>query len=124
MFFLLETKTAYELRIRDWSSDVCSSDLDARACRHLSGSHRHLRHRGKRRRLPTGDPGCGGRRCVRQPAGGARPERRGTEGQHVGDRKSAEEGKRVSVRVDIGGCRNVKKKNSNKCERYYTLPKQ
>src|SRR3546814_8603853 len=26
-FFLFEQKTAYELRISDWSSDVCSSDL-------------------------------------------------------------------------------------------------
>src|SRR3546814_10543788 len=27
-FFLFKQKTAYELRISDWSSDVCSSDLD------------------------------------------------------------------------------------------------
>src|SRR3546814_16438704 len=27
MFFLFKQKTAYELRISDWSSDVCSSDL-------------------------------------------------------------------------------------------------
>src|SRR3546814_8463858 len=26
-------KTAYEMRIRDWSSDVCSSDLQPRASR-------------------------------------------------------------------------------------------
>src|SRR3546814_8853428 len=26
-FFCFKRKTAYELRIRDWSSDVCSSDL-------------------------------------------------------------------------------------------------
>src|SRR3546814_3514049 len=26
-FFLFKQKTAYELRISDWSSDVCSSDL-------------------------------------------------------------------------------------------------
>src|SRR3546814_9230531 len=25
--FLFKQKTAYEMRIRDWSSDVCSSDL-------------------------------------------------------------------------------------------------
>src|SRR3546814_6115735 len=28
MFFLFKQKTAYEVRISDWSSDVCSSDLD------------------------------------------------------------------------------------------------
>src|SRR3546814_15741646 len=27
-FFFFKQKTAYELRISDWSSDVCSSDLD------------------------------------------------------------------------------------------------
>src|SRR3546814_14132856 len=27
MFFCCKQKTAYELRISDWSSDVCSSDL-------------------------------------------------------------------------------------------------
>src|SRR3546814_2043653 len=32
-FFFFKQKTAYEMRISDWSSDVCSSDLDARARR-------------------------------------------------------------------------------------------
>src|SRR3546814_5364364 len=27
MFFVFKQNTAYEMRIRDWSSDVCSSDL-------------------------------------------------------------------------------------------------
>src|SRR3546814_5242944 len=32
-FFFFKQKTAYEMRISDWSSDVCSSDLeDAAAC--------------------------------------------------------------------------------------------
>src|SRR3546814_9604541 len=29
MFFFFKQKTAYEMRISDWSSDVCSSDLRA-----------------------------------------------------------------------------------------------
>src|SRR3546814_11790796 len=29
-FFLFKQKTAYEMRISDWSSDVCSSDLRVR----------------------------------------------------------------------------------------------
>src|SRR3546814_9425623 len=29
-FFFFKQKTAYELRISDWSSDVCSSDLMSR----------------------------------------------------------------------------------------------
>src|SRR3546814_5064976 len=29
LFFFFKQKTAYEVRISDWSSDVCSSDLGA-----------------------------------------------------------------------------------------------
>src|SRR3546814_6646356 len=28
LFFFFKQKTAYEMRISDWSSDVCSSDLE------------------------------------------------------------------------------------------------
>src|SRR3546814_6019825 len=31
MFFFFKQKTAYEMRISDWSSDVCSSDLLAKS---------------------------------------------------------------------------------------------
>src|SRR3546814_3359684 len=31
IFFFFKQKTAYEMRISDWSSDVCSSDLAAGA---------------------------------------------------------------------------------------------
>src|SRR3546814_16675032 len=31
--FVVKQKTAYEVRISDWSSDVCSSDLDVRVDR-------------------------------------------------------------------------------------------
>src|SRR3546814_10792011 len=37
VFFFFKQKTAYEMRISDWSSDVCSSDL-ARAAAALHGS--------------------------------------------------------------------------------------
>src|SRR3546814_20678028 len=37
MFFFFKQKTAYEMRISDWSSDVCSSDL-SRYCFPLHGS--------------------------------------------------------------------------------------
>ena len=31
MFFLFKQKTAYEIKECDWSSDVCSSDLEIKA---------------------------------------------------------------------------------------------
>src|SRR3546814_1922040 len=57
LFFFFKQKTAYELRISDWSSDVCSSDLRAAACAVLRkrpddpGIHR------ARRRTGAADPG-------------------------------------------------------------------
>src|SRR3546814_6659639 len=38
IFFFFKQKTAYEMRISDWSSDVCSSDL-------LAAGHDHDDHR-------------------------------------------------------------------------------
>src|SRR3546814_19824364 len=40
--FFYKQKTAYELRISDWSSDVCSSDLEADADRQRAGDDRDV----------------------------------------------------------------------------------
>src|SRR3546814_10262291 len=43
-FFVCKQKTAYEMRISDWSSDVCSSDLKASDHRMLlAAAEKHLR---------------------------------------------------------------------------------
>src|SRR3546814_6182381 len=60
-FFFFKQKTAYEMRISDWSSDVCSSDLPARSvrpeppartgpARRRRGNRRCQADRGSRRR--------------------------------------------------------------------------
>src|SRR3546814_1429776 len=41
-FLLFKQKTAYELRISDWSSDVCSSDLRAHQDEERAGFDAHL----------------------------------------------------------------------------------
>src|SRR3546814_3090719 len=44
MFFFFKQKTAYEMRTRDWSSDVCSSDLrwwESRSARSRSNGASH-----------------------------------------------------------------------------------
>src|SRR3546814_1635360 len=51
MFFFFKQKTAYEMRISDWSSDVCSSDLDS------SRRQRGLALPGERRCAPDADRG-------------------------------------------------------------------
>src|SRR3546814_4168769 len=48
--FFFKQKTAYEMRISDWSSDVCSSDLEILACSSRLGwmpqpATRHRRYR-------------------------------------------------------------------------------
>src|SRR3546814_1715116 len=78
MFFFFKQKTAYEMRISDWSSDVCSSDLpdrqepwagkDGRACR---------RTRPRPRRRPVLRRGQGSARCEARRAG-AHARRRAT----------------------------------------------
>src|SRR3546814_4131615 len=99
MFFCMQ-KTAYELRISDWSSDVCSSDLADR-------EHAHA-PREIRPRKPESDVENQARieprfRRAEQEAqdvehlgrsGEGEPQRR----QPPGERKSVGEGKSVSVR--------------------------
>src|SRR3546814_17285302 len=140
------------MRISDWSSDVCSSDLVAEA--RLAVDHRTVAAADHR----PGDPGRPGDRAAgaRRPVGGvrARPGLRqlpgavpvlqglpGAAGAPGGalamgprparhgaitavpdlrslrnrpDRKSVVSGKRVSVRVSLGGSRTINKKKPQK----------
>src|SRR3546814_8689348 len=44
MFFFFKQKTAYEMRISDWSSDVCSSDLRSPESKpSIKPRHKHVR---------------------------------------------------------------------------------
>src|SRR3546814_2841643 len=57
-FFFFKQKTAYEMRISDWSSDVCSSDLEgdtSRAATVVDSSFRSRRRGGVRARSTTAD---------------------------------------------------------------------
>src|SRR3546814_3538642 len=84
IFFFFKQKTAYEMRISDWSSDVCSSDLSIfdhsrdncrrhgvfqhRSCRESrnhsegDGGQRHMARRYRRRNAESGggSPGKAG----------------------------------------------------------------
>src|SRR3546814_15013619 len=108
--FFFKQKTAYEMRISDWSSDVCSSDLSAgkRAPARAAGQPRGPPRQPHRRR--TAGPQARRRRHDGRGGGPPRRDRavsghlRGAAG--VGqDRTSVVEGKSVSVRVDPGGRR-------------------
>src|SRR3546814_4594501 len=49
-FFFFKQKTAYEMRISDWSSDVCSSDLAARRAENGRGRDAQDSERSRSRR--------------------------------------------------------------------------
>src|SRR3546814_7256900 len=75
-FFFFKQKTAYEMRISDWSSDVCSSDLAAlRSCDGRSRWALPLyepRLHSRRRRRRGADAALSGRPCRRRGQGAAR----------------------------------------------------
>src|SRR3546814_2180752 len=71
-FFFFKQKTAYEVRISDWSSDVCSSDLvvGQRIRRHRD-DHAHLRTGNRSRHRPGAGAEQAPARNAAAPAGGA-----------------------------------------------------
>src|SRR3546814_17239337 len=114
------------MRISDWSSDVCSSDLPGQL---LCLACQVRRHGGRGRQAAEG--ARVGEQPPQAPTGRGSPGHRGTEGRLRGKtlapqrkreavrrllelttlaRKSVGEGKRWSVRVDPGGRRYITKK--------------
>src|SRR3546814_3381838 len=62
LFFFFKQKTAYEMRISDWSSDVCSSDLPqvapkGRSCKRPAGAPSGCDSAGAPSRRPLRRPG-------------------------------------------------------------------
>src|SRR3546814_4213670 len=70
MFFFFKQKTSYEMRISDWSSDVCSSDLPAPLQAHLREGRRAGRNP-QARVLREADPGAQAQGRRRREAPGA-----------------------------------------------------
>src|SRR3546814_17379199 len=122
-FFLFKQKTAYEMRISDWSSDVCSSDLPRRLAdpdpvgieveegqeqldRRAVGE---IEQHGDRRQEDEDE------QQRRRPA--LHPRRHPGRGHDRHDRKSVVKGKSVSVRVALGGRRIFKNKTHNQTTR-------
>src|SRR3546814_1281192 len=72
VFFFFKQKTAYEMRISDWSSDVCSSDLAL----HVPGPG------GRRRPAHAAAPERGRRAARRRDPRGDRPQAQGPRLHH------------------------------------------
>src|SRR3546814_16930221 len=109
------------MRISDWSSDVCSSDLQP-AEQHREGQDpfRGIRQRREgtggagdiaQRRAGVGDGGGGNRetRHTVDPRGTQQPPRPGRK-----DPQGGRSGQRVSTRVESGGRTNIKKKTQRR----------
>src|SRR3546814_18276501 len=123
MFFFFKQKTAYDMRIIDWSSDVCSSDL----CGAHAGSRGPAGYSARSECRPRSHEvivldttvlayAVGDAHPLRDPCRrllSAHAMGRVEAATTLEDRTSVVEGKSVSVRVDLGGRRILKKKNTN-----------
>src|SRR3546814_11903653 len=109
--FFCKQKTAYEMRISDWSSDVCSSDL-------RSSAGRRAGTRGGTRTAPSATASAGpcsaAWRTPQAPAPGSVRCLRAWAPRASTDRKSVVSGKSVSVRVDLGGTSLIEKTKKHK----------
>src|SRR3546814_15752035 len=120
MVFFFKQKTAYEMRISDWSSDVCSSDLRAEyspADSNFSCPYSRSRSRRWYRTSPSvssrirmdfstnavtrSSTSVEFMSCPHTPSAASR--------SNPPDRKSVVEGKSVSLCEDHGGRSNIKK---------------
>src|SRR3546814_19106894 len=106
-FFFFKQKTAYEMRISDWSSDVCSSDLI-----HMGAAGEGLWLTRESLRVSFAYPflqlKC--RRVTTVVASRNVTALAFNKKLGFTDRKSVVSGTSVSVRVDLGGRRIIKKK--------------
>src|SRR3546814_14048854 len=99
------------MRISDWSSDVCSSDLSLRT--RFSNLANILEDRSRNEEVLVLDRPvltCADWQRLKAYFGDAVAE--------LEDRKSVVEGKSVSVRVDLGGRRIIKKQHDHRTLEY------
>src|SRR3546814_11637755 len=111
-FFFFKQKTAYDMRISDWSSDVCSSDL-TRSTRPSTTSAPMIARIVTTSFwvMPNPPHIWGGGSRAAADGGGSRPYaawRRAA----APARKSVVSGESGSARVDLGGLRIIQKKQN------------
>src|SRR3546814_16878439 len=102
------------MRISDWSSDVCSSDLDRQAAERdgrMAGAGEPDRRLDAERLFHVGGRGESKRRPCR-PRRPLAPARLAWLRDRLGRSDERRVGKRVSVRVELGGGGSIKKKKN------------
>src|SRR3546814_682683 len=128
VFVFFKQKTAYEMRISDWSSDVCSSDLRGVAEVRKSAIHRGLQGTRRAQRAPpprrrseiarrdrrVGGQSCAGPRLSRQAArrsGDDRDAEDDAAGEGIADRepRGRDRAVRREIRRCLGACAATRK---------------
>src|SRR3546814_11918103 len=124
-FLFFKQKTAYEMRISDWSSDVCSSDLEYDEFPKLMLSLRILAIEQYERLscIAANSFSSSRSRVINSKRFSGRKGSMNREAIFE-DRKSVVKGKSVSVRVDIGGRRIITKKTNNIIKKQHSKTKQ
>src|SRR3546814_14724622 len=101
------------MRISDWSSDVCSSDLPHEHATLRRKPDNCLRNpAASDRRAGSSHPIIDNRAAAAAPQSAGSSHRNAVHSGRRLDRKSVVEGKSVSVRVDLGGRRIIKKQQN------------
>src|SRR3546814_15196006 len=110
--FFFKQKTAYEVRISDWSSDVCSSDLNViNLMDALKASLGEAKPAAKSKaKAPAAAPKESAAKASLKAALEASKAAAPKAAAKKKDRKSVGQGKSGSVRVELGGRRILKKK--------------
>src|SRR3546814_16754648 len=104
--FFFKHKTAYEMRISDWSSDVCSSDLKSVVAAEESRPDEALPV------AAAAAPDTDSPAEVEDPNEDLQPNESLDKDSDYTDRKSVVSGKSESVRVEFSGRRICKKKKN------------
>src|SRR3546814_12253707 len=117
--FFFKQKPAYDVRISDWSADVCSSDLSFGQRGGQRTAHRVEDQRvGERMQHATAERAEAGEGFQRVAGNGQHDRAAGAQGEpgllHEIDRKSVVEGKGVAGRLVVGGRRIIKTKHKHK----------
>src|SRR3546814_8299323 len=125
LFFFFRQKTAYELRISDWSSYVCSSDLRPRHRHDVEDDPRPLEPRRTRLHVALGERDLGPEplESLQMQIDRSRPDRAAAghrDARPSRDRKTLLHGKSVSVWVDLGGRRTLNKETLLKLDKKKT----
>src|SRR3546814_6469673 len=111
LFFFVKQMTAYDVRISDWSSDVCSSDLQRVA---IGQSQQRAGMVQPVREAIDAEALRGNGLFPNLPRHGLRDVHRRDHLAAGADRTSGGAGKRVSERVDLGRRSIIKKKTKTK----------